>query len=63
MAVCTGPLRLKEWATGYGGVAVEQCQLDKQTVTIIYGHLRLASITPKDDINRRPKNRRLRHGL
>ena len=47
MAVCAGPLRLKEWATGYGGVAVEQCQLNKQTVTIIYGHLRLASITPK----------------
>jgi hypothetical protein len=46
-AVCSGPLLLKEWATGYGGVAVEKCQLNKQTVTIIYGHLRYSSITPK----------------
>jgi len=46
-AVCTGPLLLKKIATGYGGVAVQKCQLAKQTVTIIYGHLRYSSITPK----------------
>jgi hypothetical protein len=28
-------------------VAVQKCQLDKQTVTIVYGHLRYSSITPK----------------
>jgi len=46
-AVCSGPLRLKERASGYGGVAVQQCILANQTATIIYGHLRLASISAK----------------
>jgi murein DD-endopeptidase MepM/ murein hydrolase activator NlpD len=44
-AICAGPLMLKKWATGYGGVAVQSCRLDNQDVTIIYGHLRLASIS------------------
>lgn len=48
-AACTGPMLLKKWATGYGGVAVQQCDLAGQAVTIIYGHLRLASI--KTNIN------------
>lgn len=45
-AVCTGPLLMKKWATGYGGVAVQQCDIDKQAVTVVYGHLKLASIQP-----------------
>jgi len=47
MAVCTGSLLMKKIATGYGGVAVQECRLDNQTVTIIYGHLRYTSITPQ----------------
>jgi murein DD-endopeptidase MepM/ murein hydrolase activator NlpD len=47
MAVCTGPLLMKKIATGYGGVAVQECQLDNQIATIIYGHLRSAAIVPK----------------
>jgi murein DD-endopeptidase MepM/ murein hydrolase activator NlpD len=43
-AICAGPLLLKKWATGYGGVAVQSCRLDAQDVTVIYGHLRLSSI-------------------
>ncbi|MEX0650177.1 MAG: M23 family metallopeptidase [Candidatus Andersenbacteria bacterium] len=43
-AVCSGPLIFKGWITGYGGVAVQQCQLEEQTVTIVYGHLNLATI-------------------
>lgn len=45
-AICSGPLILKRVATGYGGVAVLKCKIDKQTVTIIYGHLKLSSIKP-----------------
>ena len=45
-AACTGTLALKRFASGYGGVAVESCNLDGSPVTIIYGHLRLASIIP-----------------
>jgi hypothetical protein len=43
-AVCTGPLLLKKMANGYGGVAVQSCQINQEAVTVVYGHLRLASI-------------------
>lgn len=48
-AICEGPLILKRAASGYGGVVVQSCQIDKQSVTIVYGHLRLSSITAKLD--------------
>lgn len=44
-AICNGSLALKKYATSYGGVAVESCKLNGQDITIIYGHLKLASIT------------------
>ena len=44
-ALCTGPLILKRHASGYGGVAVQQCTLDNSDVTVIYGHLKLSSIS------------------
>ncbi|MFA5107287.1 MAG: peptidoglycan DD-metalloendopeptidase family protein [Patescibacteria group bacterium] len=43
-AVCTGPLSVRETASGYGGVAVQSCQLNGEAITVIYGHLRLSSI-------------------
>lgn len=43
-AICTGKLLIKEYASGYGGVAVQACQLNGQPITVIYGHLKLASI-------------------
>jgi murein DD-endopeptidase MepM/ murein hydrolase activator NlpD len=46
-AACAGKLLVKEYASGYGGVAVQSCTLDGNPVTLIYGHLRLTSITPK----------------
>lgn len=51
-AVCSGALLVKEYANGYGGVVIESCKLDKEDVTIIYGHLKLASlkIKPGDKI-------------
>lgn len=52
-AICTGPLVLKKIATGYGGVAVQSCEINKEPVTVIYGHLRLASVTAllKESLN------------
>ncbi len=44
-AICSGKLLLKKYATGYGGVAVESCTLDGSPVTVVYGHLKLDSIT------------------
>ncbi len=46
VAACNGTLALKEWARGYGGVAVERCIVNGSPVTIIYGHVRETSITP-----------------
>lgn len=46
-AICTGPLVLKKFASGYGGVAVQLCQIENQDVTVVYGHLRLSSIAAK----------------
>jgi len=43
-AVCAGKLQAKKYATGYGGVAVESCDLNGQPITVIYGHLKLASV-------------------
>ena len=44
-AICSGNLLLKKWASGYGGVAVESCRFISQPITIIYGHLKLSSVT------------------
>lgn len=52
-AICSEKLIVKEYANGYGGAAVESCNLDNNPVTIIYGHLKLASIAAKinDNLN------------
>ena len=52
-AVCNGKLMVKKTASGYGGVAVESCSLDNNPITVVYGHLKLASITAKtgDSLN------------
>jgi hypothetical protein len=50
-AICEGKLLLKKYATGYGGVAVQACKINNQDATIVYGHLRLTSITAKLDQN------------
>ena len=46
-AACDGKLILKKYASGYGGVIVQSCQLDGQNITVLYGHLRLNSVTLK----------------
>lgn len=44
-AVCSGPLIFKsDSVSGYGGVAAQRCELEKQTVTIVYGHIKFNSI-------------------
>lgn len=43
-AICSGKIAAKRSASGYGGVLVQNCTLNSQLVTVIYGHLKLASI-------------------
>ncbi|MEK7138257.1 MAG: M23 family metallopeptidase [Patescibacteria group bacterium] len=44
-ALCDGKLLLKKYTTGYGGVVVQSCTLAGQAVTVIYGHVKLSSVT------------------
>jgi len=44
-AVCDGKILEKRTASGYGGVLVQSCSLDNQPITVLYGHLKLASIS------------------
>ncbi|MBU1131166.1 M23 family metallopeptidase [Patescibacteria group bacterium] len=48
-AICDGPLVFKQFVSGYGGAAVQQCKIDNNDVTVIYGHLNLSSIA--DNLN------------
>lgn len=43
-AICDGELLVKKSASGYGGVAVQACQLEGEAITVTYGHLDLSSI-------------------
>ena len=43
-ALCSGTLKTKEWVSGYGGAVIESCTIENKPVTILYGHLKLASI-------------------
>lgn len=43
-AICNGRIKLKKWASGYGGVIVQECIYNSQPITVIYGHLNLDSI-------------------
>ncbi|KKP69229.1 MAG: hypothetical protein UR66_C0001G0111 [Candidatus Moranbacteria bacterium GW2011_GWE1_35_17] len=43
-AVCSGKLLMKKYATGYGGMAVQSCDLEGEPITVVYGHLKLDSI-------------------
>jgi murein DD-endopeptidase MepM/ murein hydrolase activator NlpD len=53
-AICDGPLMTKQYAGGYGGYALQSCQLDGETVVVLYGHLHLESINvePKQELVR-----------
>ncbi len=45
-AVCTGTGVYAGFAGGYGGLVVQECMLDEQKVSMIYGHLAVASLPP-----------------
>ncbi len=50
-AVCDGTLILKKYATGYGGVGVQECELEGEPITVVYGHLDLVSIKKRTGEN------------
>jgi len=44
VAFCDGTVIYKKYVSGYGEVLVQECRLDEQELTVLYGHLRLSSI-------------------
>ncbi len=53
-AFCGGKVRLKESASGYGGLLVQECNIDSAPMTVVYGHLKLSSIAVKVGAYRAP---------
>ena len=45
--LCDGKLLMARFVSGYGGVAVQSCNLDGQAVTVVYGHIKLISVKAK----------------
>lgn len=43
-AVCDGPVVQSGFIEGYGGAVIQQCTLNSQTVTTLYGHLKTESL-------------------
>jgi hypothetical protein len=43
-AICSGELLKKENRAGYGGILVQECKLENQPVTVLYGHIKLSSV-------------------
>jgi len=46
-AICDGSVLATRRVSGYGGVLVQNCTIEKQTVTVLYGHLKLSSMKLK----------------
>lgn len=44
-AICSGEIIYKGVVKGYGGLLIQRCVLENQDVTVLYGHMRLASIS------------------
>ncbi len=57
-AACGGKIRLQEIVQGYGGVIVQDCTLDNQPVTVLYGHLNIRQahvLSVGQEVNARDK--------
>lgn len=44
-AACTGDVVYKKSVSGYGGVLIQRCTYQGNLVTVLYGHIRLTSVT------------------
>ncbi|MDD4628787.1 MAG: M23 family metallopeptidase [Candidatus Peribacteraceae bacterium] len=44
-AVCEGKVRFTGWVKGYGGVLIQDCTYQGKTVTVLYGHLKISSVS------------------
>lgn len=45
-ALCAGKIVYSGFAGGYGGLIIQRCTINKQAVTVLYGHLKISSLAP-----------------
>lgn len=43
-AICDGSIRVRQSIDGYGGVVVQECMINGEDVTVLYGHVDLDSV-------------------
>ncbi len=46
-AICDGSVRIIKNVRGYGGLLIQECTISDTVVTVLYGHLRLSSVSVK----------------
>lgn len=46
-SICGGNILRKEIISGYGGVLIVGCKIGKESITVLYGHLNLESISKR----------------
>ena len=46
-AICDGKILQKGFGRGYGGMIVQSCTLEDEPITIVYGHVQIASANVK----------------
>lgn len=46
--ICSGKIRVRQIVSGYGGVIVQDCTIEGQTVVVLYGHINItgSSVPP-----------------
>lgn len=44
-AICNGKIFEKQQARGYGGMIVQSCSFDNKPITVVYGHIKLSSVS------------------
>ncbi|MDD3480664.1 MAG: M23 family metallopeptidase [Patescibacteria group bacterium] len=42
-AICDGEVRVARWVSGYGGLIIQACELSEEPITVLYGHVDIAS--------------------
>jgi len=42
-AICDGAIRQKQVVSGYGGVIIQDCSMEGQVVTVLYGHINITA--------------------
>ncbi|TSC58080.1 MAG: Uncharacterized protein Greene041662_817 [Candidatus Peregrinibacteria bacterium Greene0416_62] len=49
-AICSGSVLYSGFAEGYGGVLTQRCVINKESVTVIYGHLDPDGLAPEGNV-------------